>query len=158
MNIMGSDRLYEAAEFLINLLAGTQMPSAEVYRLAKECGIADRTLSRAKPLVGLKSQAVYNAGKMTWVMSVPAEMKGREFRKFKTLQKRRRVASRMEISTDWVSVAVAENIVPKIDIPQRAVSSLGMRVKVGMYEFEVDENFPADKLSNLLRQLVVSDE
>jgi len=75
----GREKLYEAADFLINLLAGTEMPSVEVYQLAKERGISSRTLERAKLIVGARSRPVYNSDGKRHVMTVSENMKGQVF-------------------------------------------------------------------------------
>jgi|GEM_PF-4145127 len=154
MSINGSNnkalgwRIGEAVEFLVNLLAGKELPSEEVLRLAREAGILDRTLSRAKQIVNAKS----HRKQMKWYTSVPAEMKERTFsittrpRKEYLLQP----VKNWSISSDWVSVT------PRNDSGagyQTDISSR-LRVKVGQYEFEADENFPADKLAELLRGLL----
>ena len=160
VGISGSAKLHAAADFLINLLAGTEKPSAEVHRLAKESGISSRTLERAKPIVCLKSRLVYHAGGQAWVMSVPEEMKGRVFSTPKPYSHKHllKPTAIRAISSDWVSVVPEIDNRNKIDIPARASSAVSLRVKVGMYEFEADEKFPADKLVELLRGLAVDDK
>jgi hypothetical protein len=153
-------RIGEAVEFLINLLAGKELPSAEVLRLAQEAGIVDKTLSRAKRIVGAKSHPVYSAGKLSWVMSVPEEMKCRTFNIARRPERKSAPGpvKACPVSSDWLSVAVKDyGSGSKTDIPARA-SSGGLRVKVGAYEFEADESFPTDKLAELLRGLVVDGE
>lgn len=143
-------RVGEAAEFLVKLLAGTEMPSAEVLYFAKEAGIVKKTLSRAKKIVGAKSWRKNNK----WYMSVPEEMRGRTFSIPKPRQKEYFPAPPQPgISSDWIAV------MPKIDIPARPLSAGGnLRVKVGVYEFEADGDFPLDKLAEVLRELAVKNE
>jgi len=68
-------RIGVAVEFLINLLAGKELPSAEVLRLSQEAGIVGRTLSRAKQIVNAKSRRASHE----WYTSVPEAMKERTF-------------------------------------------------------------------------------
>ena len=70
------EKLCKAADLLINLLAGTEKPSTEVYRLVKAHGISNRTLERAKVMVKAKSWQVYLASGKKWVMSVPEDNEG----------------------------------------------------------------------------------
>jgi len=145
-------RIGEAVEFLVNLLAGKELPSEEVLGLAQEAGIAETTLNRAKHIVNAKARRKH----MKWYTSVPTEMKERAFNIAKRPRKEffLQPDKDWEISSDWVSIVASGESVGrhKIDVPAR-VSSGGLRVKVGMYEFEADENFPADKLAELLRSL-----
>jgi hypothetical protein len=156
--IGGSGKRNEAADFLVSLLAGTELASKEVYRLAKEKGISNKTLERAKPIVGLKSRPVYHAGGKAWRMSVPEEMKGRIFSTPKAYPKERLLehTASLNISSDWVSVTRGngDDNREKTIIPA-SVTSSGLRVKVGLYEIEAGENFPADKLAEFLRVLAV---
>jgi len=140
-------RIGEAVEFLVNLLAGKELPSEEVLRLARETGILDRTLSRAKCIVNAKSRR----RQMKWYTSVPAEMKGRTFNIAKRPQKEYlpRPVKNWEISSDWVSVTPRNDS----DAGYKTDNCARLRVKFGQYEFEADENFPADKLAELLRRL-----
>jgi hypothetical protein len=46
--------LADAAEFLREVLAGTEIPAKEVLRLAREAGISESTLRRAKKQVGVR--------------------------------------------------------------------------------------------------------
>ena len=146
-----------AADFLIELLAGKELPSVEVYQLASEAGIVNTTLSRAKRIVGAKSRR----SSSKWLLSVPEEIKGRVFSVPKPLPKEHvlKPAASWGISSDWVSAVAVDDggNGHKTDILVRA-SPGGLRVKVGMYEFEADEGFPADKLADLLRSLAVKDE
>ena len=67
MNIRVS-KLREAAEFLVDILNGKWIPSSEVYRLAVQAGIADRTLQYARRALHVKAKKIGGAG---WVMSLP---------------------------------------------------------------------------------------
>ena len=152
-------RIGEAADFLINLLAGKEIPSQEILRLADEAGIMSRTFERAKRIAKAKSIRKNNK----WYMSVPEEMKGHTFGYHKPYQKEYllKAIKHQAISTDWVSVVERNDDESgyKTDIPARASPMVcGLRVKVGMYEFEASENFPTDKLIELLRELAVGGE
>jgi hypothetical protein len=147
----------EAADFLISLLAGKEMPTVEVIRLAEEKGITGSTLVRAKRTVGAKARKKGNC----WFVSVSADMKGRIFSVPKPSQQDFLLKSVKSciISEDWVSVTQnSEGCTKehKIDIPACVPSSGGLRIKIGAYEFEADENFPADKLAEILRGLVAN--
>ena len=145
-------KIGEAADFLINLLAGSEMPSEEVLRLADKAGIGRRTMNRAKHIVGAKSRM----RRQKWYMTVPEEMKGRTFSFVKQpgeefLPQPDKTSS---VSSDWASVVLGADGGDrhKTDIPTR-VAPGGLRVKVGMYEFEADGSFPVEKLAELLRGL-----
>jgi len=144
-------RLGEAADFLINLLAGKELPFAEVLRLAHGFGVSRQTLARAKRIVGAKSRRRNNR----WYMSVPEEMRGRTFNVPDESYSLKQIPSRL-ISSDWVSVVPEAGNSPKTDIPPCGSSGGGLRVKVGEYAFEADEHFPTDKLAEILRGLAVS--
>jgi len=177
MHVSRGAKVCKAANLLIDLLAGTEMPSTEVYRLAKENGISSRTLERAKLIVDAKSRPVNCLGVIKHYMSVPENMKGQkfEFTEPESNTTRNRTDLGL-VSSDWISVASSYDggSQYKIDIPARVspgiglavpalpLSSIGdnrkLRVKIGMYEFEADENFPADRLAELLRELAVAGE
>ncbi len=152
---MGSRKAEEAADFLIMLLAGKEMPSAQVLRMARESGICEKTLDRAKKMTGAKSRKECGKSK-DWVMSVPASMIGRRFcaeRSFGT-EPASRLPVSGQISVDWVSVCAmnggADNE-KKIEIPDYHPAKAGMRIKMGGFEIETDEHFPTEKLAELLR-------
>lgn len=63
-----SPALDEAAAFLRHVLAGGQLPQAEVRRLAKEEGIAPGTLKRAKQQVGAVSTRTEFGGVVHWMI------------------------------------------------------------------------------------------
>ena len=148
-------RIGEAADFLVNLLAGREMPSVEVFRHACEAGISDSTLGRAKAVVKAKSERKNSK----WYMSVPEEMKGRIFSTPKPQQTEYllRPTANQAISSDWVSVAPQDDDCAKhkIDIPIRVPPTEGLHIKVGAFEFKADAGFPADKLAEVLRELAV---
>lgn len=145
-------RIGEAADFLINLLAGEELPSTEVNGLADAAGINHATLNRAKRIVNAKARKKNHR----WYISVSEEMKGHTFGPSKQKECLFSPIANHTISSDWVTVVMAnDDNRHKIDIPTRAMSGAGLRVKVGQYEFEADENFPADKLAELLRGLAV---
>lgn len=65
----------EAAEFLRELLAGGPVAAKEVYRQAREVGISERTLNRAKAPLGVRSQRLGEPGQRGgggWAWSLPA--------------------------------------------------------------------------------------
>jgi hypothetical protein len=145
-------KLYAAAKFAINLLCTGEKMSTEVYRLSEENGIPVGTLKRAMRVVKVKSRKRGH----NWFMSLPEGAMER----FERLICPRKVAHTKEpqhgcptngaISTDWTLVAVDNGKVAKIEIPEYKRSKPGLRMKVGSYEFEVDEDFPAEKLAALL--------
>ena len=144
-----------AADFLIRLLAGKEMPSAEVNRLAEDAGICHRTLSRAKLVVSAKCRKLGGKDK-GWVISVPENMQGRRFDVPKVNGRAMPSGSSefRQISADWVRVdASGGNIGDKIDIPDNQPVGAGLHIKFGGLELKVDENFPTDKLAELLREL-----
>ncbi|GHU57352.1 hypothetical protein AGMMS49975_22790 [Clostridia bacterium] len=127
---------------------------------AEEAGISIKTLERARK--ALKVKARQGGGGKGWFMSIPdimEKIKDRDVRRANVGHKVRRFPpafGRWQISDDCAAVAVDGNKGgerPKIDIPARKSLTGGIRVKVGAYEFEADENFPADKLAKLLRGL-----
>jgi len=146
-------KLGEAVEFLIKHLAGTEMPSKEFLQMAEDAGIVGKTLSRAKRIVGAKSCR----RNLKWYTSVPEEMKWRTFNISQRREKdfAHKTVKPPSVSTDWVSVTVGDGNRAYIP-PTRESSGNGLRVKVGAYEFEADENFPTDKLAELLRGLAVN--
>ena len=149
-------RLGEAADFLIAHLAGTELPSETIFLLAQEAGTSAGSINRAKQIVNAKSRRKNNK----WHMTVPKEMTGRIFSTPRLTPRAYllKPLANPVISSDWVSVVSETDDGNKINIPSRVSSSAGLRVKVGQYEFEADENFPADKLAELLRGLAVNAE
>jgi hypothetical protein len=65
----------EAAEFLRAELAGGPCPVREVRKAARDAGIADRTLERAKKALGVEAERVShgNAGAGEWLWSLPPQ-------------------------------------------------------------------------------------
>ena len=150
-------KLCEAADFLVELLAGKEMPVTYVYQLANESGISKTTLERAKGIAGVKSRKT----KDKWFMWVPEDMAGRIFSIPKPPVKEilKKAARNYEISRDWVSVrATNDGVSSKIDIPLSRSQVGGLRVKVHGYEFEADENFPPDKLIEFLKKLNIAEQ
>jgi len=143
-------RLGEAVEFLINLLAGKELPSKEVWRLAQEAGILERTLGRAKQIVNAKSYRRH----MMWYTSVPEEMNGRTFISKYQKKLSPQPPKKFGISSDWVSVVSEndDNARHRTDIPV-CVQSAGLHVKIGAYEFKASADYPMEQLANLLREL-----
>jgi hypothetical protein len=61
----------EAREFLLTELAAGPMAAKDVYKAARECGIAERTLKRAKSALGVTAEkAAFRAG---WRWALPAK-------------------------------------------------------------------------------------
>ena len=67
---LNGEGLYQAAKFLVDNLTEGERLSAEVLGKAKESGINDRTLQRAKSVLGVKSRRVDNR----WLMSAPEDI------------------------------------------------------------------------------------
>ncbi len=151
-HIIGA-RQYEAAEFLISLLSVGEQPSSEVLRQAQDRAINRKTLGRAGGIIGLKSRKSGNR----WYMSIPAQAREGFESGFKSQAEWSSAnrAAQNAISDDWVSVAVRGEISEKIEIPESRVSTRKprVRVKIGAYEIEADEGFPAEKPAALLREL-----
>ena len=59
-----------AADFLIELLGRGELPVTEVMQRANSAGISERTLLRAKALVGVKSRLVRNGNDRAWAWSL----------------------------------------------------------------------------------------
>jgi hypothetical protein len=151
-------KVIAAANFLIEHLAGREVASTELSRLATEAGICERTLSRAKILVGAscRKSGVKDRG---WYTSIPGSMAKQRFCTDTAidLSNSRGLNTIGQISTDWTSVAIKGNVAGsehKIDIPEsRKAGGTQLRVKVGKYEIEADESFSVNKLMELLREL-----
>jgi hypothetical protein len=62
----------DAMDVLRTILEGGPMPSEEIKKETRRAGVADRTLHRAKSLLGVKSRKVGFAGKGAWQWSLPA--------------------------------------------------------------------------------------
>jgi hypothetical protein len=61
----------EARDFLLTELAAGPMAAKDVYKAARECGIAERTLKRAKSALGIVAEkAAFRAG---WRWALPAK-------------------------------------------------------------------------------------
>ena len=148
MCIRGS-KLYEAASFLVNTLSGIEMLSNEVYQLAAQAGIADRTLKYAKYALGVKSRKIGGSG---WAMSLPGNAREylSEIGYPPPAPNPMRLREKGAISSDFVCVSSMDS--HSFELPFRP-TSVRLRVKVGSVEFEVDEGFPAEKLIAPLRGL-----
>jgi hypothetical protein len=143
---------YAAAEFLIKLLSSGEKPSAEVYRLAEERGILAGTLRRAGQIIKAKSRKSGH----NWFMSIPDDATERfesQITPRTGIRQAKRPEPRGTISSDWIVVTEVDGTAAKIEIPEYKASKPGLRVKVGVYEFEADEDFPAEKLAELLHKL-----
>jgi hypothetical protein len=69
----GSGRvLARAVDLLRGLLAAGPCPQAEVLRRAQHAGIGERTLDRAKGLLGVESRRTVSDGRSCWAWSLPA--------------------------------------------------------------------------------------
>ena len=66
--------LDEAVEFLESILAAGAMAAKELKANAKDAGIAERTLIRAKKTLGIKPKKVGFMGDSKWVWELPVEM------------------------------------------------------------------------------------
>jgi transposase len=64
---MRGQKIYTAIEFLKKHVAGREVLSTEVYKLAKEAGISRRTLERAKSELGVCS--MHRSDRWVWVMA-----------------------------------------------------------------------------------------
>lgn len=67
----GGNALTEAKEFLATLLAGGPIPAKEVKREAREAGVSEITLKRAKASLGIKAQK--NSFDQGWTWKLPAK-------------------------------------------------------------------------------------
>jgi hypothetical protein len=143
-------KLGEAADFLVNLLVGVEVSSTEVLRLAKEAGIKKRTLENAKVVIGATSRRTSGNN---WVMTVPENRREQlsKISKPDTQEIGKVGLKNCQISDDWVSVILTDT--ENGDISTARVSGRGLRVKIGEYEIEIDAEFPADKMIEVLRGL-----
>jgi len=66
--------LEEAVGFLREALAEGPRTAKEIRREAREAGIADRTLARAKAILGVKSRKTTGGGPWTWELDGPRAM------------------------------------------------------------------------------------
>ena len=60
--------LREASEFLRELLAEGEVPASEVFRRAREGGISERTLERAKRRAGIRHRKQLGSGRFVWCL------------------------------------------------------------------------------------------
>jgi hypothetical protein len=65
------DAVQDAVEVLRSILEGGPVPSEEVKKEARQAGIAERTLLRAKSILGVRSRKVGFTGKGSWQWSLP---------------------------------------------------------------------------------------
>lgn len=149
---------YQAAEFMIELLAEGEMLSEEVYQLAAQHGISTTTLNRAKHVARVK---VRRAGGK-WHMFVPDD--AREYftdcvsaRGDFSAQAMQRSCENAPVSSDWVSVVAGSSQAIACEALLDRISG-GLHVKVGAVEFTADSAFPAEKLIEVLRGLGVGNE
>ncbi len=152
MKAMG--KLEEAADLLIDLLAGKEIPSAEVLKKVQEHEISYKTMHRAKAMVGAKSRKI--GKEKRWVMSVPECMKGIRFCTEQPFEPKnsRQITASGQISADWTSVSAGSCVGisgDKIEIPDYHPTNAYLRIKAGGFEIETDEHFPSGKLAELLR-------
>ena len=160
MNISGKHRIsgekiYKAAELLMDYLSDGEKPSIDAKRLATEHGISEQTFNRARRALGIRSRK--SGG--SWYMYAPEA--AREC--FASCDQPSKagflaythagVAGVGAVSSDWVAVipGIGESE-RRIEVPTNE-SKAGLRVKVGAYEFEADAGFPMEKLAVLLRGL-----
>jgi hypothetical protein len=67
------DAVGEAVEVLRSILEGGPVPSGDVKKEARRAGIADRTLHRAKSVLGVRSRKAGFTGKGAWQWSLPCQ-------------------------------------------------------------------------------------
>jgi hypothetical protein len=67
------DAVQEAVEVLRAILENGPVPSEEAKKDARKAGVADRTLIRAKSILGVKSRKVGFTGKGAWLWSLPGQ-------------------------------------------------------------------------------------
>jgi hypothetical protein len=65
------DAVQEAVEVIRAILEGGPVPSDDAKKEARKAGIAERTLYRAKAILGVKSRKVSFSGKGVWQWSLP---------------------------------------------------------------------------------------
>ena len=63
----------DAAEWLRELLTDGSVDSNQVFEDAKKCGIAERTLRRAKDEIGARAKPTTKDGTRVWQWSLPEE-------------------------------------------------------------------------------------
>ena len=148
-------KLYQAAEFMIELLAEGEMLSEEVYQLAAQRGISNRTLMLAKKVVWAKARRANGR----WYMFLQ-EGAREQFAKYvkargsfptQSSQRSRGIAAS---SSDWMAVVVDTG---KFDVCETLANCAGggLHIKVGTVEFTADSAFPTEKLIEVLRGLRV---
>jgi len=67
----GRSALFEAAQVLYSTLADGPVRAREVILAAREAGVSERTLRRAKNLLQVRSRKLGNGGDATWYWSLP---------------------------------------------------------------------------------------
>jgi len=129
-------KITEAAEFLESELAGGEKPSKEIIELARKTGISEKTFIRVRRLIGERARKTVNGG---WMLSLSEkfDMSGIPAVEYGENREIR------QISDDWVSVVTFDN----------CSGNPVLHIKVGAYEFEADADFPAQKLTEILRDL-----
>ena len=60
--------LREAFDFLRELLDGGELSAADVFKRAREAGISERTLERAKRRLGIRHRKQFGSGKFVWFL------------------------------------------------------------------------------------------
>jgi len=146
---------YQAAEFLIDLLAEGEKLSAEVYQLAARRGISDKTLTLAKKAAWVKARKANGR----WYMFLQEGAREhfadciskRGGFSAQPVQQSRAIGA---VSSDWVTVVANSSDGSVQDtLPPR--DGGGLHVKVGAVEFTADSAFPTEKLIEVLRGLGV---
>ncbi len=66
------DATQEAVNVLRAILETGPVPSDDAKKEARRAGVADRTLARAKVILGVKSRKVGFTGKGVWQWSLPS--------------------------------------------------------------------------------------
>jgi hypothetical protein len=67
----GRSTLFEAAHVLYSTLADGPVRAREVVLAAREAGVSERTLRRAKSLLQVRSRKLGNGGDATWYWALP---------------------------------------------------------------------------------------
>lgn len=135
-----------ATEFLIENLAGFELPVIKLEKMAEAAGISRSTLVRARAALNIKPR---KRGK-EWYISLPENAE----KHITIIPPKSKAESPFyvphigEISSDWAKVVIDDDgeLNPKSN-------KSGLHIKIGAYEFKAEADFPMEKLSELLRGL-----
>ena len=147
---MKGSKIYEAAKFLINTLAGAEMASNDVIQKAKDAGITFRTFCYARRALHVRARKKSNVG---WMMSLP-ENAWEYFAGMRCpspADQPMRLIGKGTISTDFIHVISVEDDEP-VKTPSPQLSGR-LRIKIGEVEIEADEGLPPEQLIALMREL-----